>query len=287
MYEAKERGRNRIEIYDASLENSSIKRAQMDVALRFALERNELSVMYQPKVSVIDGSIKGFELLLRWNNPKYGHISPVEFIPVAESSGLVVPIGLWVLEEACKQYSLWRQRCPDSDKFTISVNVSMRQLLHSSFLDEVAAILERTGVPPQAIELELTETSAMASPIQTIDNLTRLKQLGLRLALDDFGTGYSSLAYLQKLPVDVLKIDKAFVQGLDKNSSDLEIVRMILALAQTLNFETVAEGVETTENVVQLKKMGCYLAQGFLFSQAVNADTAEDMLRSPHRFAVA
>ena len=287
MCQAKEYGRNRSEVYDASLQNNSVKRAQLDVALRFALERNELSVMYQPKVSVIDGSLKGFELLLRWNSPTYGDISPVEFIPVAEKSGLVVPIGLWVLEQACKQFSIWQAHYPETSKLTISVNVSMRQLLHSTFLEEVTEILQRTGVPPQAIELELTETSAMTSPGQTIENLTRLKHLGLRLALDDFGTGYSSLAYLQKLPVDVLKIDKAFVQGLNKNSNDFEIVRTILALAQTLNFETVAEGVETTENAVQLKKMGCYLAQGFAFSEAVNADTAEDMLRSPRRFAVA
>lgn len=286
MYQAKERGRNRVEIFDASLQSHITKRAQLDVALRFALERDELAMVYQPKVSLKDGSVKGFELLLRWNNPQYGTVSPTDFIPVAENSGLVVPIGLWVLEEACKQILAWRTNYPDLEKFTIAVNVSMRQLLQSTFLDEVAAIMKRTGVEPEAIELELTETSAMANPVQTVETLGLLKKRGFRLALDDFGTGYSSLAYLQKLPIDVLKIDKGFVQGLDKNPSDVEIVRLILALAQTLNLETVAEGVETRDDMVRLKDMGCHLAQGYAFSAPVTANDAAELLRTSRRFQV-
>jgi len=287
MYQAKERGRNRVEVFDASLLSNTTKRAQMDVALRFALERNELTLMYQPKVSILNGEVKGFELLLRWNNLQYGEISPSEFIPVAESSGLVVPIGLWVLEQACRQMRAWQTAYPHAADCTIAVNVSMRQLLQSSFLQDVTAILERTGVAPSAIELEVTETSAMANPVQTIENLAMLKKLGLRLALDDFGTGYSSLAHLQKLPIDVLKIDKTFVQGLHKNPGDTEIVRLILALAQTLNLDTVAEGVETRDDMVKLKKMGCYLAQGFAFAPALSADEAGELLRSSRQYAVA
>lgn len=287
MYQAKERGRNRAEIFDASLRNTATKRAQMDVALRFALERDELTLVYQPKVSVVDGSVKGFEMLLRWNHPQYGEVSPTEFIPVAENSGLVIPIGLWALEQACKQVSVWQARYPEIDKLTIAVNVSMRQILHSSFLPAVTTIFERTGVAPQSIELELTETSAMANPVQTIENLSLLKQLGLRLALDDFGTGYSSLAYLQKLPIDVLKIDKAFVQGLVHSPNDAEIVRLILALAKALNIDTIAEGVETREDMFELKKMGCHLAQGFVFSPPVSAEAAEEILGSALQFSVA
>ena len=287
MYQAKERGRNRAEIFDASQQSISTKRAQMDVALRFALEREEFDVVYQPKVSILDGAVKGFELLLRWNNPRYGLIPPMDFIPVAENSGLVVPIGLWALEEACKQLVAWQREHPASDGITVAVNVSMRQLLQQSFLDEVKGILERTGVLPHSIELELTETSAMANPVQTIETLTRLKKLGLRLALDDFGTGYSSLAYLQKLPIDVLKIDKTFVRGLDRNPGDAEIIRLILALAQALNLDTVAEGVETHDDLLRLRKMGCHLAQGFAFSPPVDADAAGDMLRTTPQYLVA
>jgi diguanylate cyclase (GGDEF)-like protein/PAS domain S-box-containing protein len=287
MYQAKERGRNRANIFDATLQSSTTKRAQMDVALRFALERDELALMYQPKVSMIDGSVKGFELLLRWNSPLYGYISPSEFIPIAETSGLVVPIGLWALEKACRQLNDWQQRYEGVEDLTIAVNVSMRQLLQTSFLADVTDILRGTGVPPHLIELEITETSAMANPLQTIETLTMLKRHGLRLALDDFGTGYSSLAYLQKLPIDVLKIDKAFVLGLGKNQSDAEIVRLILALARTLNLQTVAEGVETRQHVDELKKIGCYVGQGFFFSPPMTAEEAEALLDVSRNFLIA
>lgn len=286
MFQAKERGRNRVEVFDATLQELTTKRAQLDVALRFALEREELDLAYQPKVVLADGSIKGFELLLRWNHPQYGLISPAEFIPIAESSGLIVPIGLWALEQACAQLQKWR-RLLGVDDLTIAVNVSMRQLLQSSFLSEVTAILRRTGVPAFAIELELTETSAMANPRQTIETLSMLKKLGFRLALDDFGTGYSSLAYLQKLPLDVLKIDKAFIHGLGSNAGDAEIVRMILALAQSLNLETVAEGVESEAQAAVLRDMGCRLGQGYIFSPSVTPTEAEALLRLAQPYALA
>jgi diguanylate cyclase (GGDEF)-like protein/PAS domain S-box-containing protein len=278
MYQAKERGRNRAEIFDAALQDLRTRRAQLDVALRFALERNELSLHYQPKVALDDCSIKGFELLLRWQHPQHGEIAPQEFIPIAEASGAIVPIGLWTLEQACLQVRQWSHD-RDTAGMTIAVNVSMRQLLQSSFLPDVAAILQRTGASPSAIELELTETSAMANPLQTVETLAMLKKMGFRLALDDFGTGYSSLAYLQKLPLDVLKIDKAFIQGLGSNSSDAEIVRLILTLAHTLKLDTVAEGVETAEQAALLLRMGCHQAQGFAFSRSITAVEAEQLLR--------
>ena len=287
MYQAKERGRNRVEVFDATLQNSATKRAQMDVALRFAQERNELAIAYQPKVSLRDGRVSGFEMLLRWNSPQYGNISPTEFIPIAEASGVVGPISLWALAQACEQLKIWQGDYPLHANLTIAVNVSMRQLLHASFMSEVVSILERTGIAPQSIELEITETSAMASPLQTIDNLTLLKQRGFRLALDDFGTGYSSLAYLQKLPIDVLKIDQAFIRGLGKNDSDGEIVRLILALAQALHLDTVAEGVESAAHVDELLRMGCVTAQGYFFSAPVPAREAGRMLAPAQVFRVA
>ncbi|WP_238551888.1 EAL domain-containing protein [Herminiimonas sp. CN] len=278
MYQAKEQGRNRIEIFDASLHDISTRRAQLDAALHFALERNEFSILYQPKVSMRDGSLKGLELLLRWNSPQHGEISPTEFIPIAESNGLIVPIGLWALEQACKQQRHWQTAFPDAGGAVVAVNVSMRQLLQSAFLPAVTRILEESGVTPGTIELELTETSVMASPLQVIENLALLKRLGLRLALDDFGTGYSSLAYLQKLPINTLKIDKAFVTGIAKRKSDKEIVRLIIALARTLALEIVAEGVETQEQVVELSRLGCEIGQGFLFSPPIGAPEVERWL---------
>ncbi|MDB5838663.1 MAG: hypothetical protein JWQ23_615 [Herminiimonas sp.] len=286
MYQAKERGRNRAEVFDASLQHRVTKRAQMDVALRFALERNELAPVYQPKVAMTDGTLRGFEVLLRWNSPQYGDISPTEFIPIAESSGLVVPIGMWALEQGCRQLKLWQERYPNAENLTIAVNVSMRQLMQASFLRDVSAMLENTGVSPRSIELELTETSAMANPQQSIETLSLLKGLGLRLALDDFGTGYSSLAYLQKLPIDVIKIDKAFVPGLVGNRGDGEIIRLILALAHALDLETVAEGVESFDQVKELRDLGCHIAQGYVFSPALSAADAESLLRERKQFAL-
>lgn len=278
MYQAKERGRHRTQLFNAQLQLSTTRRAQMDVALRFALEREELTLVYQPQVALADGRLCGFELLMRWNSPQYGEIKPDDFIPIAESSGMVVPIGLWALEQACIQLRQWHQAYPRKVPLTLGVNVSMRQLVHSSFIGEVAQILQRTGVTPEFIELELTESSAMANPQQTIENLGRLKSLGLRLALDDFGTGYSSLAYLQKLPIDVLKIDRAFARGLGQESNDAGIVQLILTLAQLLELDTIAEGVETAEQVAALRRMGCHMGQGYFFSAGVPAAQAEHLL---------
>ena len=280
MYQAKERGRNRVEAFNPALQVSATRRAQMDVALRFALERNELTLVYQPKVMLADGRLCGFELLMRWNSPQYGEIKPDDFIPIAEKSGMVVPIGLWALEQACIQLKKWHQAYPRQTPITLAVNVSMRQLVHATFIGEVAQILIRTGVAANCIELELTESSAMANPQQTIENLARLKTLGLRLALDDFGTGYSSLAYLQRLPIDVLKIDRAFARGLGRDSNDAGIVQMILTLAQLLDLDTVAEGVETAEQIAVLRRLGCRMGQGYFFSAGVPAAQVGQLLEA-------
>jgi len=286
MYQAKERGRGRAETFNAELQVSTTRRAQMDVALRFALERNELALVYQPQVALADGRLCGFEVLMRWNSPQHGAIKPDDFIPIAESSGMVMPIGLWALEQACLQLKQWHRDYPRQAPITLGVNVSMRQLVHSSFIGEVAQILLRTGVAPQYIELELTESSAMANPQQTIENLTKLKSLGLRVALDDFGTGYSSLAYLQRLPIDVLKIDRAFARGLGRDANDAGIVQLILTLAQLLDLDTIAEGVETAEQVAVLRRLGCHMGQGYFFSAGIPAEQAERLLASGSRYSL-
>jgi diguanylate cyclase (GGDEF)-like protein/PAS domain S-box-containing protein len=278
MYQAKENGRNRAEIFSPSLQYKVARRAQLDVALRFALERNELSICYQPKVSLQDRSITGFELLLRWNSHQHGEIAPGEFIPISEDSGLIIPIGLWALEQACWQLHRWQNERLGRERLTIAVNVSMRQLLLPSFIPDIQRIIARTGIAPHLLELEVTETSAMANPMQTIENLSMLKKLGVKLALDDFGTGYSSLAYLQKLPIDILKIDRAFVMGLGKDKNDDAIVRLILALTRSLGLETVAEGVESEQHIQLLKSLGCYLGQGHYFSHPIPPHEAEELL---------
>ncbi|MEO8598464.1 MAG: EAL domain-containing protein [bacterium] len=281
MYQAKELGRNRIKIFDASLQDISNRRAQLEAALHFALERNEFTILYQPKVSMQNRTLKGMEMLLRWNSPQYGEISPNEFIPIAEDNGLIIPIGLWVLEQACKQQRQWQIAFPKVTGMSVAVNVSMRQVLQTAFLPAVTRILAESQVLPGSIELELTETAVMASPLQVIENLTLLRRLGLRLALDDFGTGYSSLAYLQKLPMNTLKIDKAFVTGIATKKSDKEIVRLIIALAKTLALDIVAEGVETQEQVNELSNMGCDIVQGFLFSPPISAKEIEKWFSMP------
>lgn len=275
MYQAKERGRNRIEVFDPRLNDISTRHAQLDAALHFALERNEFSILYQPKVLMQSSALQGLEVLLRWNSPQYGEISPDEFIPIAESNGLIVPIGLWVLEQACKQQRQWQTAFPQRTDMVLAINVSMRQLLHPTFLSSVTQVLEQTHVKPESIELELTETAIMASPLLVIENLAMLKKLGLRLALDDFGTGYSSLAYLQKLPINTLKIDKVFVKSIAKRKSEKEIVRLIIALAKTLTLDIVAEGVETPEQVAALVQLGCKIGQGFLFSHPIAVPQVE------------
>ncbi|MEO7031410.1 MAG: EAL domain-containing protein, partial [Herbaspirillum sp.] len=285
MHQAKEHGRNRVELYDPSLQGSANRQAQMDIALRFAQERDELTLVYQPKVSLNDGSLQGFELLMRWNSPQFGNISPNEFIPLAEASGIVIPLGLWALEQACMQLRRWQLDYPHQTNLIIAVNVSMRQLLQPAFLEQVTNILAENQIIAGCIELELTETSAMANPQQTIETLLRFKKLGLRLALDDFGTGYSSLAYLQRLPLDVLKIDKAFVHGIGTNQSDTEIVNMILALAKTLKLATVAEGVEQPAQLNKLTELGCMFGQGFIFAHGVPAQQAQEFLEADYRFS--
>ncbi|MDQ9171563.1 EAL domain-containing protein [Oxalobacteraceae bacterium R-40] len=284
MYQAKERGRSRVETFSLTLQHNATKRAQMDVALRFALDRDELSLCYQPKVSLIDGSVLGFELLLRWRSEEYGDIPPSEFIPIAESSGIIIPIGLWVLEQACWQLNRWQSEAGDRNHLTVAVNVSMRQLMQPSFLSDVAEILARTGIAASSLELEVTETSAMANPAQTAETMAALKTLGIRLALDDFGTGYSSLAYLQSLPIDVLKIDKTFVSHLGKQQNDDAIVRLIIALAKTLHLEIVAEGVENKAQMHELQKLGCLIGQGHYFSPPMKQHEAEKLLRANRQF---
>ncbi len=286
MYLAKEQGRNRVAMFDDSLHRQTLERSSIDQALRLAIERNEFTLMYQPKVSLTDGKLVGFEALIRWHSAEHGPMSPANFIPLAEETGLILAIGRWALQSACNQLRRWQQAFPAHDDLILAVNVSMRQLFQDAFLDVAREIVDRSGIYPNALELEITETTAMSNPQRTMEILAELKRLGLRIALDDFGTGYSSLSHLQRLPIDVIKIDRAFVHHVAHKRESGEIVRLVVAMSRALGITSVAEGVETREDMVALKELGADIAQGYLFSRPLGVAEAEDLLRMSANFLV-
>jgi diguanylate cyclase (GGDEF)-like protein/PAS domain S-box-containing protein len=287
MYEAKEAGKARHAVFEPSMYAAIVQRLQLEADIRMAAsapERSGLYLAYQPIVDLRTGAVRGLEALLRWEHPTRGTVTPSVFVPVAEHTGVIVPLGRWVLEQACSQLVAWRtlwwreRRQPDTVP-SVSVNISGRQLAEDDFVDEVAAILQRTGAPAGSITLEITESVIMRNTESSLRTLSALKALGLRLAIDDFGTGYSSLSYLQKFPVDVLKIDRAFVEGVAQGGSDAALARTIVTLGTTLGLRTVAEGVETPSQQEALEAMGCVDGQGYLFSPARPVDEITAWLR--------
>jgi diguanylate cyclase (GGDEF)-like protein/PAS domain S-box-containing protein len=271
MYRAKDRGRARYEVFDEGMRGRAIERLRVENDLRRALERGELRLEYQPVVSLRNFSLVGVEALLRWRHPERGEIPPSEFIPIAEENGLIEPIGRWVLEQACRQAAQWYRTRPDAAPLNMSVNLSAVQVTRRSLPDVVASVLRSTGLDPACLSLEITETVMVRDADGLGEVLTALKDLGVRLVLDDFGTGYSSLSYLTRLPLDVLKVDRSFVDGLGSEPRDTAITETIIAMSRALSLEVVAEGVETADHVRELSRLGCRLAQGFLFSRAVPA----------------
>jgi len=279
MYQAKETGRNRIARFDDSLSRKALRRAELAQGLRGALKRDELNLAWQPKVDLRTGKLSGFEVLIRWDSVELGSISPNEFIPIAEESGHIVQIGLWALDAACRQLALWQRDDPTMHHLTVAVNVSMRQLIRPGFVAEALQVINAARILPGTLELEVTESAAMAHPEQTITVLQTLKDSGLRLALDDFGTGYSSLAWLRRLPVDVLKIDRAFVHGMQGAADDAEIVKLVIALARALGIQCVAEGIESEASARALQGLGCDYGQGYYFGHPMTHAQAQDLLR--------
>ena len=281
MYRAKALGKNRCEVFDAAMREDAVFRLEMVNDLQRALSRNEFEVFYQPKVDVASQRIAGFEALLRWHHPTLGSISPTVFIPVAEETGLIVPIGLWILEEACRTMHRWHNQFPSEKLIEISVNLSVRQLRQPDLVAEVAAIIRRTGIVPAAIQLEITESILIDDPDHALKTLMRLKALGIGLKIDDFSTGYSSLRQLADMPFDSLKIDRTFIDRLCTGDAGRNMVRTIIALAKNLGVEVIAEGVETEEQFDMLATMGCNRVQGHYFSAAVGVADAEKILASP------
>jgi diguanylate cyclase (GGDEF)-like protein len=273
MYTAKERGRGRVELFDADARGRAASRLAAEAAMRRAVDREEFTVLYQPIVSVTDERVVGAEALVRWDPPGEERVSPTEFIPLAEETGLIVPLGQWVLEQVCDQLRRWHDA--GLDPGTLAVNLSARQLSAGSFASSASLAMRRNRLTPGTLSFEITESVLMEDVEFSIESLVGLKALGVRLAVDDFGTGYSSLAYLKRLPLDSLKIDRAFVDGLGTDPNDSAIVAAVVAMAGALGLSVVAEGVETVRQLEELRRLGCDRAQGFLFAKPLAATEFE------------
>ena len=265
-------------VFDSAMNVRALERLDLEADLRRAVDHAEFVVYYQPKVELTSGRIIGAEALVRWQSPERGMVSPAKFIPVAEQMGLIRPIGGWVLREACLQARRWQGHLPPGSRPVVSVNLSAAQLKHPRFVSEIARVIEETGVDPGSLTLEITESMLMEDAERGVETLCGLKALGLRVALDDFGTGYSSLAYLKRFPIDILKIDRAFVDGLGREPGDTAIVRAIMGLARALGLEVIAEGIETAEQLSLLRELGCDYGQGYYFARPLPSAEAGEFL---------
>jgi diguanylate cyclase (GGDEF)-like protein/PAS domain S-box-containing protein len=280
MYRAKSSGQSTFEIFDREMHARALARLQMETDLRRALERNEYVLMYQPIVAIGSGKITGVEALIRWNHPDRGTLGPDEFIAVAEETGLILPIGSWVLEEACRQLREWRDLFGERAPSSLGVNLSPKQFSQFDLVEEVRQVLESNDLEPQLLRLEITENAVMESADSAVELLGRLKTLGVQISLDDFGTGYSSLRYLHRFPLDALKVDRSFVGRMEHDERSAHLVRTVLTLARSLGVLAIAEGIEEEGQLRMLREMGCDMGQGFLFARPLTAAEMADRLES-------
>ena len=278
MYRAKALGRNRHEVFNEALHLEALDRLRLETDLRRAIQEGSFGLHYQPIVSLSDGRVAGFEALVRWRHPAWGLVPPSQFIQVAEETGLILPIGRWVLAEACERTQAWQREHPADPPLAINVNLSRRQLLQADLIEQIRSILEATGLPPETLQLEITESAILENPAGAVEILRHLKSLDIELCVDDFGTGYSSLSSLQEFPVSVLKIDRSFIRGMGPEGERDEIVRAVVGLAHSLHMQVVAEGVETEGQLERLRAMGCDYGQGYLLCQALDAEGVERFL---------
>ena len=283
MTRAKQGGRARYEMFDREMHAKAVARLRMETDLRLAVERGEFELFYQPLITLETGRITELEALVRWRHPERGLVPPLEFIPLAEETGLIVPIGTWVLGQACRQMREWQERFPRDTPLSVSVNLSVRQFIQPNFVRHVGEVVKASGLDPHCLKLEITESFAIDDPKGTRGMLQELRDLGVRIYLDDFGTGYSSLGYLHQLPLDAIKIDRSFVMQMNLGGTHLQLVRTVRSLAQNIGVFAVAEGVETAEQLTTLRAMGCESAQGYLFSKPISAHEAGVLLETdPH-----
>jgi diguanylate cyclase len=281
MYRAKQAGGGRVMLFDEVTRQRALDRLHTENGLRQALERDEFRVFFQPEVSIETGDIVGVEALVRWEHPERGLVGPADFIALAEETGLIVPIGAWVLHEACRHARRWELERNGHGPLMVRVNVSARQLAEPAFVEAVSDALETTGMNPASLCLEVTESVLIEDPDSSADTLSALKRLGVHIAVDDFGTGYSSLEHLRRFPIDSVKIDRSFVRGLPHSSEDVAIVGAVIELGHALNLSVVAEGVETADQLGNLQSAGCDTAQGFLFSRPEHPDVVDGLVLAP------
>ena len=281
MFHSKENGRNQTNLFLSESNARFRNQLQMESDLRSAITRQEFALEYQPLVDIENGKITGMEALVRWHHPEKGIIPPLDFIPLAEDTGLIIPIGQWVLREACQQTAQWHQR--GYSELKVSVNISAKQFQQPGFLDSIVAILAETGLPASSLCIELTESVAMSQAHNIVELMLELKALGLQIAIDDFGTGYSSLSYLRRFRVHVIKFDRSFIKDITVNADDAAIVDAMITMSKQLNIRTVAEGVETEEQLDHLRNNGCMDMQGYLFSKPINAELFWKLLNEHHK----
>ena len=281
MYHAKEEGRARFQVFSVAMRDSVQARFGMEADLRNALERGELRLAFQPIVELETGRVHGFEALLRWHHPKRGVILPLDFVPLAEQTGLIVSIGSWVLQEACRQARRWQETFPAAAALRISVNLSAKQLAHPRIVEDVRTALQAAGLAPRCLALEISERVLLDSVESSTTALGQLRGLNVELHMDDFGTGYSSLSSLPRFPLQGIKVDRSFVHRMGARRTDLEIVRSIVDLAGNLGLGVMAEGVETVTQRARLIAFGCRLGQGYLFAKPVEPTAAGALLAEP------
>lgn len=282
MYYAKNLGRARYAVFDPVMHTKAVVRLRLETDLRLAVEHQNFQLHYQPIVSLLTGKIRGFEALVRWQHPGRGLLLPAEFISVAEETGLIVPIGWWVLREACRQMCIWQRQFPVKKSLTISVNLSVKQFMQPDLITQVAQILHETNVDPCSLKLEITESVLLENTESATLALRRLKALGIQLCIDDFGTGYSSLSYLHRFPIDILKIDRSFVSSMTVCKQNLQIIQAIMTLANNLGIAVTAEGIETAKQLAQLKALECEFGQGYFFSKPVDSLAASKLIVNEH-----
>jgi diguanylate cyclase (GGDEF)-like protein len=278
MYRAKAAGRARYEMFDRTMHTDALARLQLETDLRRAVELGEFRLHYQPLVSLKTGRVTGLEALVRWEHPSRGLVHPGDFIPIAEETGLIVPMGRWVLDEACRQLKEWHQKHPRSEPLTIGVNLSAKQFSQPDIVDQIGLAISSSGISPYSLRIEITEAAIIDKGTSSANVLQKIRDLGVQIYLDDFGTGYSSLSYLHGLPIDAIKIDRAFVSNMDTDDKNLRLVRTILTLAEIVGVRAEAEGISTAEQLRELRSLNCEQGQGYLFSAPITIEAVDEVL---------